>query len=81
MQLTDESLAEWRAHPVTGYVLAGLDYWLSEQEAACKHAAWMGSPWSEDVRRAVHMVGQFWGELKRENAAGLIERMEPPKED
>jgi uncharacterized protein with von Willebrand factor type A (vWA) domain len=54
MKLTDDGLAEWRAHPVSEYVRDALGRSLNKQMEACKEAAWAGPAWSEARRLSLH---------------------------
>jgi hypothetical protein len=72
MQLTDEALAEWRAHPVTEYVRAVLGKSLGFQREQCKAAAWAGTPWPEEKRLSLHRVLTLSEDMFEASAADFV---------
>ena len=76
MNLTDDALEEWRAHPATEAVKAALGRSLSLQVEACKEAAWAGSPWPEADRLALHRAQAIVADIFEANAADFAAIME-----
>jgi hypothetical protein len=63
MNLTDEALEEWRAHPVSEAVKDALGRSITLQIAACKEAAWAGTPWSDAERLALHRARTLFDDI------------------
>jgi hypothetical protein len=74
--LTDEALEEWRAHPVSEAVKDALTRSITLQIAACKEAAWAGTPWPDAERLALHRVHTLFGDLFEADAADFAAIME-----
>jgi hypothetical protein len=80
-QLSQETLEEWREHPVTRAVLASLKRCLAMEEASLTHAYWTGGavrdPQALEVRRLAFRHKQDLVEdLSEASAEDFISMME-----
>lgn len=76
MELTDEALAEWRAHPVAAVIRQAFHAYHKRQEEACKRAAWEGSPWPEVDRLSLRREMAAMDDLFEASAADFAAMME-----
>jgi alpha-ketoglutarate-dependent taurine dioxygenase len=72
MKLTDDGLAEWRAHPVGEIVFESLATYLNDQIDQCKESAWQGEPWPEARRQALQRGVDLLGHLREATAKDII---------
>lgn len=77
MQLTEEALAEWRAHPVTMAVRDSLKWVLDRHREAATEAYWSGEPWPEAERLALLREQALWADLFEASADefGMMKEM------
>jgi hypothetical protein len=76
MKVTDEAIAEWRAHPVSIALRDGLQWWLERQKDAAMEAYWRGEPWPEAERLALLRERALWSDLFESSADEIGKMME-----
>ena len=74
--LSEEALAEWRAHPVSGAIREAFRAYHRRQIDQCKEAAWAGNPWPEADRLALRREIAALEDMFEADAADFVAMME-----